>query len=261
MDDANAALPRFTEQNASDANSYGEASALVALHSDANPGGESFPVLKAFQDYLEAERIRSRQRTTMLTVIFASIIAIVLVTFGLIWHSSIQSSREREAMLWKIAMEVKSQPAAPQVMVPAQPKEDTKAVVAEAVTKAQADQAALFADKLDQMNKLVAKIQDDNTKLQKALDNRANTPAPVANKPSKISTSTAKHSPPPQKAKASPKGKAAQPVQHKKKAKTILSIPTVPPPPAPKGYASGSYGIRIPKEPNPLPWHIYTPMK
>lgn len=60
-----------------------EPGALVSIHNaalHANP--DSFPVLKAFQDYLETERKRARQRLIMLSAFFA--ILLVVVMFGLI---------------------------------------------------------------------------------------------------------------------------------------------------------------------------------
>ena len=252
MDDPDTALPRYTEGNSTERGNYSEASALVALRSGSQQGNDSFPVLKALQDYLEAERVRSRQRTTMLSCIFAGIIVIILITFGLIWHSIVQSGHEREAMLLQVALANKGQTPAVNVEVPAPAQsknENTAALVATAVAKAQADQAALFAEKLDTMNKLVASIQQDNAKMKAELGKRptAASPKPIAKKPQP--TTAAKTV----KTAAKPKSTAKEP--------SILSIPTVPPPPSPKGYASGSFGVRLPKEPNPLPWRIYMPMK
>ena len=49
--------------------------ALVSMHNAASQaGGDAFPVLKAFQDYLESERQRARRRMTTLSVVFAVVI-------------------------------------------------------------------------------------------------------------------------------------------------------------------------------------------
>lgn len=256
MDEQAAALPRYQDQQTDPdlGAAYSEASALVSLQPGGRQGDDSFPVLKAFQDYLEAERIRSSQRTTMLTAIFATIVVVILITFGLIWHSAIQSARERETMLLQMALAGKGQQPVVNVAAPApaEPAEDTAAIVAAAVSKAQADQAALFAEKLESMTKLVATIQQDNANMKAALAKNTE-PAPVAKQPAPV----AKAAP---VVKPAPAAKAA-PAKTTAKAKPVLAIPTVPPPPSPQGFASGSFGVRIPKEPNPLPWRIYMPMK
>jgi hypothetical protein len=54
--------------------------ALVSIHNaalHANP--DSFPVLKAFQDYLETERQRARQRLILLSAFFAVLLIVVMV--------------------------------------------------------------------------------------------------------------------------------------------------------------------------------------
>ncbi len=48
-----------------------------SLHGDAN----SFPVLKAFQDYLEMERQQARKRLVTLTVFFVSLMTLVVAGF------------------------------------------------------------------------------------------------------------------------------------------------------------------------------------
>lgn len=72
--------PRQT--NLSDGNTPG---ALVSIHAAAlHAGSDSFPVLKAFQDYLEAERQRARRRIVMLSTFFVSLMVIVVAAFLLV---------------------------------------------------------------------------------------------------------------------------------------------------------------------------------
>ena len=55
---------------------------LVAMyHAASQANAESFPVLKAFQDYLEAERSRARRRVTQLSVFFAVLMGVVVSGF------------------------------------------------------------------------------------------------------------------------------------------------------------------------------------
>ena len=47
-------------------------------------GDESFPVLKAFQEFLDAERERARRRQMTLTICFMSAIVLLVVLFCVI---------------------------------------------------------------------------------------------------------------------------------------------------------------------------------
>ena len=260
MDDEDTPFSRFPGNDMPHAGQYGEASALVALQSGSPLGNSSFPVLKAFQDYLEAERVRSRQRTAMLTCIFAAIIVVILVTFGLIWHSVDRNSREREAMLWQVAIANKESPAVKAESPEEKPAENTSELVAAAVAKAQADQAALFSEKFETMTKLIETVQNDNIQLKKALAKKSAAGKSVQAAPTRASAPVAKRHP----AHATKQAPAVKKIARKQpvaKPAPVLVVPTVPPPPTPDGFASGSLGVRIPKEPNPLPWRIYMPMK
>lgn len=54
--------------------------ALVSIHNAAlHATPDSFPVLKAFQDYLEAERQRARRRLVLLSAFFAVLLIVVMV--------------------------------------------------------------------------------------------------------------------------------------------------------------------------------------
>ena len=55
---------------------------MVAMYNAAShAGAESFPVLKAFQDYLEAERTQARKRVIQLSVFFAVLMCVVVTGF------------------------------------------------------------------------------------------------------------------------------------------------------------------------------------
>ncbi len=69
--------PTFGQPYATPAEQPG---ALVSIHNaalHANP--DSFPVLKAFQDYLETERKRARQRLILLSAFFAVLLVVVMI--------------------------------------------------------------------------------------------------------------------------------------------------------------------------------------
>ena len=55
---------------------------MVAMYNAAShANAESFPVLKAFQDYLEAERTQARKRVIQLSVFFAVLMCVVVTGF------------------------------------------------------------------------------------------------------------------------------------------------------------------------------------
>jgi len=55
---------------------------MVAMYNAAShANAESFPVLKAFQDYLEAERTQARKRVIQLSVFFAVLMGVVVTGF------------------------------------------------------------------------------------------------------------------------------------------------------------------------------------
>ena len=55
---------------------------MVAMYNAAShANAESFPVLKAFQDYLEAERTQARKRVIQLSIFFAVLMCVVVTGF------------------------------------------------------------------------------------------------------------------------------------------------------------------------------------
>jgi DNA polymerase III gamma/tau subunit len=91
-----------------DAPSYDAAEAgsgLVAMYNAAShAGAESFPVLKAFQDYIEAERAQARKRVMQLSIFFAVLMCVTVAGFltaGLFMlrNTSAMQSRLLEAVL------------------------------------------------------------------------------------------------------------------------------------------------------------------
>ncbi len=124
--------------------------ALVSMHNAASQaGGDAFPVLKAFQDYLESERQRARHRMMTLSIVFAVVIVTVVGAFTLFWYSSMQGVQATNRQLLEAALKRANEPPAPVVVQPPQPSAaDTAKIIAEAVSKAQAEQSAVFAKTL-----------------------------------------------------------------------------------------------------------------
>jgi hypothetical protein len=54
---------------------------LVAMYQAAGSNSESFPVLKAFQDYIDAERAQARKRVMILSISFSAVLCAVVICF------------------------------------------------------------------------------------------------------------------------------------------------------------------------------------
>ena len=76
--------------------------ALVSLHNAAlQSGSDSFPVLKAFQDYLESERRRARRRVALVSVLFTVILVVVLIALLTAGLMMFRYMRETQENLWR----------------------------------------------------------------------------------------------------------------------------------------------------------------
>ena len=81
--------------DAADAAEHGAEGAGTALRlfEQAN-GMNDFPVLKAFQEYIEAEQARARKRTIGLTVFFVVLLVVVVVAFSVIMAAVINRDQQ-----------------------------------------------------------------------------------------------------------------------------------------------------------------------
>ena len=119
--------PSFETPFASEAD---ESGALVSIHNaalHANP--DSFPVLKAFQDYLETERKRARQRLIMLSAFFAILLVAVMIALISIGVYVFGNMSQTQSKLLTAVLENKNTPqvAASPVLAP-EPQFDPKAL-------------------------------------------------------------------------------------------------------------------------------------
>ena len=67
-------------------------------------GINDFPVLKAFQEYIDAEQAKARKRMLGLSIFFLVLLAIVVVTFTLIVISVIDRNQSLSDRLLEFAM-------------------------------------------------------------------------------------------------------------------------------------------------------------
>lgn len=79
---------------------------------------DDFPVLKAFQQYIDAEQIKSRKRMVSLCIFFGVLMTIVVAVFMLMLHSISARNQQLNDRLVEYAMRDRQPVAAPQVAAP-----------------------------------------------------------------------------------------------------------------------------------------------
>lgn len=99
---------------------------LVAMYQASGSNAESFPVLKAFQDYIDAERAQARKRVMILAISFSAVLCtVVLVFLAMIIYMLKDKSEGQYALQSKLieaALAQRLAPApAPVITVPAPP--------------------------------------------------------------------------------------------------------------------------------------------
>jgi hypothetical protein len=310
--------------------------ALVSMHNAASQG-DAFPVLKAFQDYLEAERQRARRRMTTLSVVFAIVTVAVIGAFALIWLSTMRGMQDTNRQLLDAALKrANAEPPAPVVVQPpSQPSAvETAKVIAEAVSKAQSEQSAVFAKTLEGLNASLETMRRDNAEMRaeierekaaaaKAAEERAaaekaaaeraaaeekaraakeeaqriaaqkaaatregpasSGPQTASSGPQTSSAAAAatKRGPPetmegpassrPQTASSGPQTSSAAAATKRDPPKAVegpasaepqpLVIPKYNAPPPPEGFSQDVMAVRLQKEPRPISWRVYVPLR
>lgn len=270
---------------------------IVAIHGTTSPvSPEAFPVLKAFQEYLESERQRASRRVIVLSAIFAAVIVFVLGAFVMIYLKAqdrqdsllqaviAQSLRQRDEAPAQIVVSQPAQPAQPSV-------QEISALISDAIAKDRQSQSAVLEKTLAAYSSAIesAKAESEALKaeLAKAKEAAAK-PAPAAQAAPKTAKPAPKAAAPAAQNKTQPSAQAkpapkvaAQTAQNKTQtaasaaaaqAKTAapaptpaapapaaLEIPKYPAPPPPAGFSSGSMPIKAGKEAKPVSWRIYLP--
>lgn len=130
---------------------------LVAMYNAAShAGAESFPVLKAFQDYIEAERTQARKRVMQLSIFFAVLMVVVVTGF---LTAGIAIWRSNDERVNKLLEAVIAQRAAPAAVPAPQPSP----VIEESVrqfSRAASDLQSAVDKKLDGVSEIAAKVHD-----------------------------------------------------------------------------------------------------
>ncbi len=146
-------------------------STAVRVYEHADTATE-FPVLKAFQEYLEAEQAKAHKRMLSLSIFFIVLLVIVVLTFTIITSSVINRNQELSDRLMDIALRERTggqtQAPAPIVNVqqPAAPVDSSKSVKP-------------IMDKLEQLQAELAKARAE-AEAQKKAAAEARAQAPTA---------------------------------------------------------------------------------
>ena len=105
---------------------------LITLY-QARQGGESFPVLQAFQEYIDAERKQARKRVVQLSIGFAAILGVVVVGFLAAGVSMLRNMTDMQNRLVEVVAAKSSVPAPVQVQPVAAPVAPTSPVLEESI--------------------------------------------------------------------------------------------------------------------------------
>lgn len=241
-----------------------DTTALVSLHHAASQSGpDSFPVLKAFQEYLESERRRARRRMLAVSALFGGILIVLVAVFlsaGFMVFGYMKTTQEQ---LWR---KLDAQAAPPSVAAPP---------TATAVPGAEL--TGRLAAELNKLSQSLAELKRDNARLPAAETPTA--PAPVAAAvPAEPTVTPVPAAPPVAAAKpvapAAPAPAVAAPAPAAPATPRVdvtpaasvperrpLDLPPAgtPPPTPPAGYADSSLYLKAPGLDLPVSWRVLVP--
>ena len=229
-------------------------------HGDAN----DFPVLKAFQDYLETERQQARKRLATLTFFFVALMTLVVAGFITAFVFTFGNMSKREDRIMDEAMQQRKDalPSAP-VLANMTAQQVTKEFqsVAQNLQNHLGSQIALVGSaatnlngKVDAQNIEMAKLRDALAALQKE------NASMLTNLP-KLAAEAARKAMPP--APVLPPPVVAPPVRPVSStvspATTTAGTPAAAAGKSPKGYDETVVQIRSHDGENTIPWRTFVP--
>jgi len=151
---------------------------LVAMYQASGSSAESFPVLKAFQEYIDAERAQARKRVMMLSISFSVVLcAVVLVFLGM----GIYMLKDMSALQTKLvdaALSQRNVPA-PVITVTAPPVAPQPAPAPVVQAQPVAPVASPASEELREVSKALADLKAD---IEKKKNQEAQEVAVVAQK-------------------------------------------------------------------------------
>ncbi len=275
-------------------------SGLVAMYNAAShANAESFPVLKAFQDYIEAERAQARKRVMQLSIFFAVLMGVVVTGFLTAGIFMLRNMSDVQTKLLDVALASKEAPP-PQPVVISSPPASGPSPLFEAsvreISQAATELRSSLDKKMDGVSDIAAKVQDrveaqdselgklrDELKNMQAQSERLNTelsklkrvPKPVltpsssafaaAVTPAAPVTAPVNHAPPMPKAHAAVRQPgletlAGSPPAHMPP--PLKEPPVTPPGVTPPTAPAGRLATAIPlktKHTGTIPWRVLIP--
>ncbi len=135
----------------------------LSIYNQSNEGMDDFPILRAFQQYVEREQEKSRRRITTITIVFLIVIAgLCGVFFYMIQASSMRNQTLSDRLVEYAMQEADRRAAAIQSQ---SPKEDASIAAI----------SALSAKIEEMQNKMIEKLQNSPS----AIESRATSPAEI----------------------------------------------------------------------------------
>ena len=125
----------------------GESSNAISLFAQT-ANANDFPVLKAFQEYIDAEQSKARKRMLGLSIFFVVLLVLVVITFTVIIISIFTHNRELSDRLLDVAFRERLQQSSAQ-SVPATPQPIVQPVVTPVVAPSQDSGIKPILEKLD----------------------------------------------------------------------------------------------------------------
>lgn len=269
---------------------------IVALHGSASQiSPEAFPVLKAFQDYLESERQRASKRVALLSCVFAAVIIFLLGAFALIYlkgQDRQERAQERQDSLIQTlisqSMQQQNQPVPPAAAPQQTSIQEITSLISDAIAKDRQSQNAQFEKTLSAYTSAIEAAKAETAALKSELEKAKQTPQPApvqaTTAPAPVTQVRSADVPAAQPQAASQAKPAAQPAQVTKTAPAPaaqpataipaapvtqpapaapqppkLEIPKYPAPPPPEGFTPGSMTIKTGKDAKPVSWRVYVP--
>ena len=158
----------------------------------AEGASNEFPVLKAFQEYIDAEQAKARKRMLGLSVFFIVLLFVVVVTFVLILTTVLDRNQSLSDRLLDYALREREkasvQQMPPAFVPPAQPSADIVKALVERMEKEQAQMKASFEQQQkeaerraaekdrvreEELKRIQAELLKERARAKKAADKKA----------------------------------------------------------------------------------------
>jgi hypothetical protein len=156
----------------------------------AEGNSNEFPVLKAFQEYIDAEQAKARKRMLGLSVFFIVLLSVVVVTFVLILTTVLNRNQSLSDRLLDYALKERdkttpvmhlSQPMINQsdsivkTLVERLEKEQAEMKAAILKQQKESDEKTLAAERkhIEELNKVRQELANERAKIKKIADNKA----------------------------------------------------------------------------------------